>query len=452
MIARDTGLGAPDEKSAADLATNLGKVDPDILKLVQQNGTKFVIIKNGQSLLDTGAIRQQDISKISSNGESMSRDTQPILHKLDNEFGQEKAELLKNLEASRERDALKPREFAELDSIAASWAAISRPPASEETQKLEGALNDNNNKQFNLASEQIEKVSGGKAKIFSPAENMTASSGGNMSSMGSLAAHFVFMTSSHPLSTIDMAQSQGAKTPEEIKQFTDSTDMLNGDRLTKLRQETLSKYEANIATMQDPEQKRQAEAELDNMKKNPKSIPVDYINNPVAVPNTYFYRPGEKPGADSVVVDIHDYMALNKWHNGEGKVMSHTEALDSKKTRITNGQNFHMDGINTIVLRDSNLTDSSPVHELGHVAEDIIKKKDPDFSQQLTAERDNIFTHIGEGDGRHEPITPYAGTESKENLAEGFSMYFNDRKLLNMKDKELYELIRKEIEYLKTPQ
>ncbi|MDQ7826843.1 MAG: hypothetical protein RDV48_28855 [Candidatus Eremiobacteraeota bacterium] len=429
MIVRDSRVGAPDEASAQDLTNTLAAVDLDMLKYNQANGTKFIIVKPGQDLMDTGVIRSQDPAAINAGASAMGKDAREALGNVEAEYGPR----IKALEGKLA--GLPP---APAMSIFGS-ASDADAEKIKERSMLEKELSDLKAQQRKKEAELVEKETKDKAMIFSPLVGSDAGAAGPMGMMIAL------QVSQQPMSTNDMAAAHGAKTPEEIKQFNDSVEKLNGDRLTALRQESLKNMETMTAAVQDPEQKRQFLESIDKFKKDPQSIPLDQANNPVLVPNTFYYRPEDKPDAKPSVVDAHDYGSLKSWTDGSGKI----KGVDPMGS-TTLGQHFYKDGMNTILIRESALKEQAPIHEMGHATESIIERKSPGFSKELTEGRDKAFSHVGFGDGRHESVTPYAGTGERENLAEGFALYYSDPKLLKAKDPELYALVEKEAAFIKS--
>lgn len=431
MISRDTKIGAPDAKAVEELRGTLSKVDTEVLRYNQENGTRFVIVKEGQDLMDTGVIRKQDAAAINAQAPELGKKGQAVLNGAEGEYGPK----IKELEDQIARSPMKKDDSPFAFAMNGNGMVPENP---EEHGRLQKELLDMRGKEREKAADQLEKEAGDKVKIFSAADGMKMG-GGMMGAMGML------MVSQMPLSTDDMARTHGAKTPEEMKQFTDSVEKLNGDRLPKLRQEFITQQEQVIAGMTDPAQKKQALEQLEKMEQNPGTIPIDHAKNMVLVPNTYYYRPGDKPDAAPTVVDTHDYVSLRNWSDETGKI-------EKEGDSSTLGQHFYKDGLNTIVIRDTALGDRSPIHEMGHSTDSILRKKSPGFAAELDTMGQTAFSNIsilGQGENKHESVTSYAGTNKNENMAEGFGLYYFDPKRLQAKDPELYAIIQKEVGFIK---
>lgn len=433
MIVKDAKVGAPDDKSIQALTGTLSQVDTDVLRYNQENGAKFVVVKEGQDLMDTGVIRKQDPAAINAQAPELGRKGQDAMAKVEAEYGPK----LKEVEDKIAASPMKKEE---------GWAGFMNggksPENPQEYSKLQMQQLDLQNGQRKQAYEQVEKATGGKAKIFTPAEATDSNPAG---AGGGFLALAMASQAQMPMSTEDMARNHGAKTPEEIKQFTDSVEKLNGDRLTQMRQQTISAYEANVAGM-DPAQKKEAVEALEKLEQNPQTIPIDHFNKGVLVPNTYYYRSADKPDSAPTVVDTHDNLSLQSWNKNQGKIGPAGEGA-------TLGQHFGEDGMNTIVIRDTNLADRSPIHELGHATQGALRKNSPEFAGQIDAMAEKAYSNLdrgGFGQGTQESITPYATLNKDENLCEGFADYYRDPKLLKLKDPELFGIVQQQTDFIKS--
>jgi hypothetical protein len=425
MISRDTGVGAPSDKDDQELKATLSKVDTDILQFNKENGTKFIVVKEGQDILDTGVIRKQDPAAINGQADALGKAGRGAIEPLEAEYGPK-------IKALEDKISTMP---ATLPAGMLFGGPV--PENQEEAMKLQKELGELKSELAKKAAEGLEKGTDDKVRVFSPlsATGGDAGMGGHMGGMASM------MILSQPMSTTDMAMSQGAQTPEEIKLFTDTTEKLNGGRLPKLHAEAIKNYEQTIAAIEDPEQRKQSHQIFEDMKKNPQNIPVDQANNMILVPNTYYYRPVDRPDAAPAVVDLHDMQALTGWNDKSGKINGVGEGA-------VLGQHFYKNGLNTIVMRDTALADRTPIHELGHATKDLVDKKSPEFGRELDGLSAQAYSQATGPD--RNPITPYAGTSASENMTEGFSLFYSDPKLLKMKDPELYDIIQKEADFVKS--
>jgi hypothetical protein len=428
MIVKDAKVGPPSSEATSNLMSTLARVDTDVLRYARENGVRFVVVKEGQDLADTGAIRRQDPGALKLQARDLGEKGRPILDAADEKNGARIRQLKEEISGYPPEASLFPLGLG------------SASPASRKLMELKGELARLEGERRAYADGELEKTSKGKVKIFNGADTLLPGEGG----FGPLgAANAATMLASMPQTPESMAKMHGAATPEEIRQFAEAVEELNGERLPKLRARSLADFEKRIAAITDPEQKKQALSALDHLKRDPRSIPLDVKNEMVLVPNTYYYRPQSRPDAPPTVVDLHDYLTLKSWNGPDERIAGENPGGGG----ITLGQHMYRDGMNTIIIRESALTDHSAIHELGHAIEEINRRRDPDFGERFTKERDGVFSHVGSGVGKRRGITDYAETNAKENLAEGFAIYYTDPARLKAADPDLFALVEKEIAF-----
>jgi hypothetical protein len=406
-------------------------VDTDVLKYARENETKYVIVREGQDLMEAGVIRKQDPASVLSEAQASAPEAQQTFKNVRSQY------MPKILGAAGQLSKLKalPEDFG-------------GPGPGEALSKADNAGVDRINDLYqNLRTYQreekkamgtlLEKNTKDRVKLYNPAEGVTTLSGSSFNELKQI---------NTPQTPEQMARMHGARTPEEIKSFTDAVEKLNSDRLPGMRENTLRLLEQHVPRQKNPAHKQFYSNLLEKYRNNPKEIPLDHNNNPIMVPNLYYYRQGNNPDGPATAVDYYDFASLSQWNDASGKIRP--SGAPGGGERIVSAEHFGKGGQNTIVIRDTSLKDATAIHELGHSMEEIINRRSPQFSQELTARRDYVYEHPGSSDGA--PITDYAATSASENLSEGFSLYFSDPKLLKLKDPALHDLVEQEVGFVKS--
>lgn len=434
MIVKDAPIGAPSAADVGALKKTLSRVDGAVLDFAREHGTQFVIVRTGQNLLDAGVIEKLDPASVYAGAEAQGKVARGALISAERTY----ASKLEDVKSRLARyDALPEELGGPGPSVALSRASNEDVGVISD---LYAELRGHQEKQKAGTRELLEERTGGVVKIFNPAEGLPVES----SSFDAMARANI------PQTTEQMARTHGASTSEEVRRFAGAVESLNGGRLEKMRSNTLAQLESSLRTA-SPAERQSRQSLLERYRANPGEIPLDHINNPVLVPNLYFYRPSGSPGAKAITVNVHDYSSLNNWNDASGKIKSVQRGAAEQGVLA---QHFSQGGKNTIVIRNTALEGRSAIHELGHAVESIIETVSPEFSRELSSARDLAYSHLSEEgeEGYHPPVTNYAGASASENLSEGFSLYFSNPRLLQQKDPELHRVVEKEVNFIRSMQ
>jgi hypothetical protein len=430
MITKDSRIGEPTPAEVQALKKTLSKVDGHVLEYAKEHGTSFLVVHSGQNLMATGLIEEQQPAGVCDRALAQGGTAREALQSVERMYSAR----LEDVKAQLAKMNALPEEMGGPGPA----AALSRASA-EEAEKISdfyASLRSLQGDQRREMSARLEEKTGNLVKIFNAAEGMPIES----SAFEGLAL------ANRPLTLEEMAIVHGAATPEEIARFTSTTESLNGGKIETLRKEAVGKIEASLRSQRDPVKFRQQYQLLEQYRANPASIPIDHINNQILVPNLYHYRAGGR----GVAVNLHDFSTLNNWNDSSGRIKPGSGRDGGRKGVMA--QHIAKDGTNTIIIRSTALTDRSAIHELGHAIENILRTTSPGFSAELSAARDLAYSHLAEHkDGPYHPaITDYAAVSATENLAEGFSMYFTDAKLLKQKDPEMHSIIEKMASFIQS--
>lgn len=421
MIVRDAAVGVPDARDVQHLKDALSGVDTEVLAYARANGTRWVIVKEGQQLSDAGVLRPRDPSVALSQARAASGTANAALQQAQAAFDGRLAAVTASLTSL---DAL-PQEMGG----PGPGPALSRADEAG-LARINGLYTDLRGLQGQrkaLTTTLLEQRTNERVKIYNPSEGVA----GN----GSLYQGLV--SGAAPHSPEQMARMHGAKTPEEVASFVDAVELLNRDRLPALRQQSRQLLESRASTAGSPAQ-QQAAREI--LAQGDTALPIEHQSSMILVPNLYYYRPANQPDAAPVVVDYHDYASLQQWNDGNGAI-KHADG----KVWTVSGEHFDREGMNTIVLRDTALTPACAVHELGHAVEAIISRTGAPFANALSERKEAAFARPGP----QGYVTDYAATSSSENLSEGFALHYNDPRRLQTRDPQLSRLIESQVAFIR---
>lgn len=427
LILKDSALGEPSETAVKRLANVLSPVDINVMNVIQKAGTKIVVVKEGQSLLDTGIIKQVDTGNINKNAEEDSKTASEIIDKYE-KIIQEKINEKRN-EKKKDNNNQKG-EVGDFGDIFGGMLKKEDPSIEESMIKLEN---------YGKMADEIYAKTGKRAMVYKPfgvdltksekraqEELETKKSGGDLiSSKGSEILK----------SLNDIAKERGARTPEEIKEFIDILKKFNGERINKAQQE----YFKDNPNARKPQ--------------NLDDIPMDIFKNPIIVPDLCYYRnrskEGKSPPQNGVKVSMHDFIALHTWHDDNGKVKPRGES--------TYAGQFFPAGDNKdpyILIREDSIFNldptvgifsfgtSTPIHESGHAYEDAMKKQNPEAYRKFCEKREKKYWEFKMTEaGGNKFVSGYAKTNPLEFFAESFSMYFENPKFLKSLDEEWFNIV-----------
>ncbi|MHC9543025.1 MAG: hypothetical protein AB9903_26240 [Vulcanimicrobiota bacterium] len=437
MVAGDTPVVAT-AGEISSLNRSLSIVQPEILTYANERGVKFQPVHEGDDINALKVLRPRkpdDLAKklpeMEAFGKKLNEQVEARFDSPLRKLEQERADLVEKL---RKEQAGQPDPPDKAEGFAALFAG--KEPSDPRLDKLDDDIAAIDREKGKFMTDEIKKS--GLASDIKPFTIDTPSLSG-LSGAGISA-----MVSMLPQSMESMAEIHGARTPEEKNEFYRAMEALNGDKLGKARQEAVEN-ELNQLGIDDPQDREKAKEQIqkgyqEQFAGHPEKAPMNYQKSVVLVPNTYYYhKPGASDNTPPIRLDYHDYSTLNDWTDSKtGKANS--GKLENGAGGVTNGQYFHLGGVNRILIRDSKMGDTTPVHELGHAVETNVEKDDPEFYTKWQENLKKAYDNVGQEGGTKE-ISDYSRTNLREYLAEGFLHYYEDPKLLNSRDPALYSRV-----------
>ena len=382
-----TGAAAARPAEAIQLAQRLAPVDPGIVRLLEQDGVSFAVVRPGIPFLETGVIPTRSLESY-------------------------QAQLpLMQAQARAAQQAARPYDSG-IRTLQQQRAGATQP---EQIQSLDQRLGEmQRNKR-----QAILEVVGPEAIPYS-----IPSLAGLLRDKDGL--HKLVTQQAMPKGTTAMAQLVGAKRPEQIREYTSLVEAINGPRLQEARADSLARAS-------------QAQRELWN--KDPGQIPIDIKGYTILVPDLAFVPDGAGGVARTSVLDA---SVVGAWADASGKTMG---TLSNNQGSSINGQYFS--ATRRILIQSSKVAPKSsqahahtPVHELGHAVEDAVQRHDPLFYGRWSARLEAAYSRaISNG-----TVSEYAGSNSAEYVAEGVGHYYEDPNLLKSKDPQLFQLTQQLLE------
>lgn len=384
MISRDTKIGPPSDEAVSNLKENLGKVDLEILSMIQQSGTKIVIVKAGDSILDTGLIKTVDAEKLLAEADELGK---VGLKAIDEDQGTKSYLSLINL-SKRISKITDNKVKIYIPQIRVT--GLSTPP------ELADAMEELIRKQTIIS---LEGMVG--AKTLEEAKKFMLEAGG----IPAEDERFILIT------------------PEEMKEYISIVRKLNGDRIKRAQ---IDYYASHPDAIKE---------------ENPDRMLIDTQKNPILIPNLAYYHPPatadqicEKPLSPGTKVDVDVFFGMiMAWHSG-GSTIPAGGAIKGMYFEDTNG---------VALMEDSTKNEKVAIHELGHAFEEILKNRDPVYYSKFDNKRDKIFQNLT----LNKLISSIASENEKEFFAEGLAYFYLNPKLLKEKDEEWYNAIRDLIEH-----
>jgi hypothetical protein len=412
------GVGAPTASERKNLQSELSAIDTDVLNLVAQNGTKMGVASPGDDLVKLGAVTPLTTDQVKSNTDDFVTGSQN-LHKVN-----------ENLEG-----AINAR---------SAFQEAGGDPNSAKGKEVQSAVDGVIDTMSDAYASQPEDA--GVAPFMSP-YNRARQSGNHMAmQMASMAPTTV------PLESL--SASAGAQTPEETKFYTDMVEKMNAPQLPGIGERGRASLTEQVKNADNAGSAgglgglggfgdMQGQQAKNLLAQSEGKTLVNWDSEMLHVPDIHFHRdldpssfgkpfdPDAKP-KPSLLVDGHDKRVLDGWGGGTRTMVDvRTEAM-AKGGAYTEAQHFRKS--NLVLYREGG--ESAGVHELGHVVEDIIKKKDPEWYQEFNGR----VTEAYESGQKTGSVTRYALADQGEYVAEGFSHYYEDPDKLKQTDPTLYNL------------
>lgn len=391
MLERGMGGRPVPEASSEALQDALSVVPLDVLRTVDRNNTRVVVMRDGETPLDVGVVQPLDVGRAFAETDGLKAVADRAFTAADEKYGSQIADLEARVAAARDKASEWGQPNGALDPTQIGGDPVARDP---EVMKLDAELVRLRSARNREAFEAILKQSDGRLAGFS----VPGAGSGPTSPM------MLSMMNNGPQSIESIAALHGAHTPEEVREFAEQFKALNGERLTAVQEAFMQGLPANAP----PELKEQWS-----------NLPVEQRlffpgQSDIAVPQIYWHRRDPENAAEKpTVMDGHDYRSILDWQRGS-----------------TRGQYWYQGDRNTIVLRESGLGKNAdghsiPIHELGHAYEDAMSQLDPQGFSAWDKERDAAFERLSRSGTGAFP-TLYATTNADEMAAESFASRFSD--------------------------
>ncbi|MGE0493030.1 MAG: hypothetical protein AB7S38_27710 [Vulcanimicrobiota bacterium] len=388
-LIRSEGVGAPDAEQRQRLMGELSGVDKDVLQLAADSGLKFAVADPGDNLVELGAVKpldpeaiKADLPDMKAAGDNYLEASGPLASKM--------ADLYNQRNAYIQEKGYTQEQLATVDD-----------------PKLRGIESQFLETRGQLMGEASKMLESGVRQFIPP-------QGEGMPRTTALES---------------VAISQGAQTPEEIKEFTDMVKTLNADRLAGMGERGLAALQAQ-AQSGDAQQAEQAKAYLEAAERKGLTM-INWQEEPLIIPDMQYHRDPDAPaGSPGLRLDTHDMNVLNEWGGGTTTV---TPFNPDDPNGATGG--VRLPKSNLVLLRSG--VEGEGVHELGHAIEGIVEQKDPQFHQQWSSQVQQAFLN---GQASGQGVTRYSLTNPDEYIAEGFSHFYEDPQLLKAKDPALFGL------------
>ncbi len=427
MVASDTPV-KPSAEEAAALKKSLAAVPADVLSYADSRNTKVQVVHEGDDLNGLKVLRAQDPGKNQALAPDMAKFGTAWHKELNERFTVPTDQLQK------EREKIEAELTAQGKPISNNPMAMAFGGGAQE--KLDPRLTAIDDKLSELCMKEAEFKKEKLKESHLPVKEFSIPM---PPSAGFLGAGVGAMMTNMPTNLEGMASIHGAKTDEEKQEFYKSVRTLNGGSLDTAMQKEIKQYEDLLPNIKDPDARRETEKLIREAKAHPEKMPFSAKQGNILVPDTFYYHapgtPDNKPGTR---YDEHDFGTLQGWHDTDtGKVNSGRD--EEGRPEGIMGQYFFKDNVNRITVRDHRLSDSTPVHELGHAIDAQVERDDPAFHKNWSTRLHNASEDVDKG--KSKSISDYSRTNDKEYLAEGFHMFYDDPKLLKSKDPALYGLV-----------
>jgi hypothetical protein len=393
-----------------ELQRSLGRLDPRVARALEQSGLRLRVVRPGEDLTTAGVLTPIDIVGYSARLPELRQLGERLHGEAQLKFDRRLAELT----AQREDRPAVP-------GGGLLGVASKADPVSEEIQQLQAA-------KWRWLVEELKNADLPVKPFTLPTPPAL---GGWMGGTSQLLA-------SMPVSLEGMARVHGARTPEEKAEFIALVEAINGPRLEQARQEALQRLEARARQLLEEGQSppgpgaRNLEQYLEGLRRNPHLLPLDHRGLNLLVPDLFYHHTAD---GRTLRLDEHDFTTLQNWYETGDKV-SPGQDKEGRPVGVV-GQYFPK--TRQILVRDSMLGESTPLHEVGHAVDHLVERTDPDFYASWKDRLQQAYDRVSRGESGS--ISLYSRTNLKEYLAEGFALYHRDPQALKSQDAPLYSLV-----------
>jgi hypothetical protein len=401
-------------------------VPADVLSYADSRNTKVQVVHEGDDLNGLKVLRAQDPAKNQAIAPDMAKFGTAWHKELNERF------TIPTEKLQKEREKIEAELTAQGKPISNNPIAIAFGGTQE---KLDPRLEAIDIQLTDLCMKEIkfkkEKLNESNLPVKEYSIPTSSSFGGGFGGGGAIAAM--------PTNLEGMATVHGAKTKDEKEEFYKTVRTLNGGILDAALQKEIKQYESLLPNIKDPEVRKETENLIREARANPEKMTFSPKQANILVPDTFYYHaPGTPESTPGTRYDEHDYGSLQSWHNAEtGKANSGND--EEGRPDGVMGQYFYKDNVNRFTVRDHQLDNSTPVHELGHAIDDQVKRDDPEFHKSWSTRLHSAYEDVG--NGKAQSISDYSRTNDSEYLAEGVQKFYSDPKLLKSKDPALYKLV-----------
>ncbi len=407
------------------LQQSLSKVDPQVLSLLSRHGLKIQVAHEGQDLAQTGVLRNQSPQDYERRTDEIARLVERINQESHQRFDQRIEQLEKERDRLAARIGVPPLPLAMAGHYPGGIGGFGGPPPALSPD--EQAMKDLNIELGKLSADKNGYLY--EQTTLSDLNLKPFNYPIRLEQMGNMMGLVQMMHAQFPTTVHQMALVNGAKTPEQIQEFSRLVELINGERLVQAREHALSQYEAGARAMGKP----LSPAALEAARRHPEQVPIDHRRFNILVPDLIF----TEVGGQTMRLDEHDWGTVQSWAGPDGKIKSGKDA-DGEPDGMM-GQYFDKGGLNQTLIRDFRLTATTPVHELGHALDFLVERQDPSWHKEWFAKVGQAFDQVR--DGKAQPITEYSRTNLREYIADGFLVYHSKPEVLKSKDPALYQRI-----------
>ena len=340
---------------ANPLDKSLSKLDPGVVQLLQQEGLTMQVVRPGTPYAELGVhmpMQEQDY-----------RQALPEMR--------QQAERVKL--AARPFDAQLQPLLEERASLGPQVYVVGRAPTAQELRSR-----DLDDRIAWLKRDKRQALSQVMSKDSLAQPFRIPSLAGHMGD--SQALHELVAEQSKIKSVADMARAVGAKTPEQIRLYSELVEGING--------------------------------------------PVKGTEPNLLVPDLYFMADGR---GGHVLTRVDGAYGFTGWADASGRT--------SAKSQV-NGQYFPW--ANRILVQAHKVSGTTPSHELGHAIEESVARRDPRFYNQWIG---NVQSAYQRALSERNTISEYARTNLAEYIAEGVAHYQENPAKLRAQDPRMAEWV-----------
>ena len=424
MLVQDRNMG---EEQRQYLRNGLASIDTDTLRFAQENGVRIQMVRPGDSLIDAGIVKPQNMEEFNQNFPEHGRTANNVLDQVNSQYSERLSEAAK-------ADVEHVNRMTQQSAARGGQPFIPDPTTSN--------VNSVHLQRRGEINRQLMEQTDGNVMLYEPLSFFA----GSALPQGPEGNRMVGEHVMQPVSTQTMAMVHGCRTPEEFREFNQRVEQLNGGKLKNLRSESLQHFSEQMKSQGMPAE--EIAKRVQHFNQHPELIPIDHFRNDILVPALFHYRandnpmnPAEAAKSKPTTVNVQDYMTLRTWQGPDGRIYSQQDGIKLGKQGTVNGQYFQDQRLIVLRAEEYGLNNhDTPAHEFGHAIDYLLKEKNPEFYQQWRQNVENAYTGTRNKPGSW--ISPYSRTNTNEYVAEGFSFFHLRSKILKTLDPTLFQLMQ----------